>query len=205
MRYYNVKTPNWLPRFFPKELTWKIPDEEAVYITFDDGPHETATPLVLDILQEYDAKATFFCIGKNVADHPQLYERILAEGHQVGNHSHDHLNGWKNTNELYLKNILKASKFIDNKIFRPPYGRIKISQSKRLLQRGWKIYMWDVLSGDFDTALSLEECTENVLQHIEPGSIVVFHDSEKAFLRMKYALPKVLQYCKEKNWKMKAL
>ncbi len=205
VHYYNIKTPVWLPRFFPKELIWKMPDEEAVYITFDDGPHETATPLVLDLLKEYDAKATFFCIGKNVAAHPQLFQRIVSEGHLVGNHSHDHLNGWKNTNESYLKNILKASRHIDNKIFRPPYGRIKISQSKRLLQRGWTIYMWDVLSGDFDTSISPEECAENVLQHIEPGSIVVFHDSEKAFLRMKYALPHVLEYCKSKNWEMKTL
>ncbi len=205
MRFYSVKTPAWLPRFFPKELIWKIPEENTVYITFDDGPHEQATNFALNTLKEYNAKATFFCIGKNVVTHQNIFQRIIAEGHTVGNHSHNHLNGWKNTNDVYLKNVLKASQQIPNKIFRPPYGRIKISQSKKLIQRGWRVYMWDVLSGDFDTDLSAEECLQNVLTNIEPGSIVVFHDSEKAFPRMKYALPEVLNYCNQKGWKMKQI
>lgn len=205
MRFYSVKTPAWLPRFFPKELIWKIPEENTVYITFDDGPHEQATTFALDTLKEYNAKATFFCIGKNVVAHQDIFQRIIAEDHTVGNHSHNHLNGWKTTNDVYLKNVLKASQQIPNKIFRPPYGRIKISQSKKLIQRDWKVYMWDVLSGDFDTDLSAEECLQNVLTNIEPGSIVVFHDSEKALPRMKYALPEVLKYCNQKGWKMKQI
>lgn len=205
MRFYSVKTPQWLPRFFPNELIWNVADEKAVYITFDDGPHPEATPFALETLKQYNAKATFFCIGKNIDNHPDIYERMIAEGHSMGNHSHNHLNGWRNSNDVYLKNIFKASKKISNKIFRPPYGRIKISQSKKLIKKGWKIYMWDVLSADFDVTVSPEECLQNVIEHIEPGSIVVFHDSEKAFPRMKYALPEVLKYCKEKGWETKIL
>jgi len=209
MRSYWVKTPKWLPQLFPKELIWKMPPEEepAVYLSFDDGPHPVATPFVLDLLKQHKAKATFFCIGKNVVEHADLYQRILEEGHTVGNHSHNHMNGWKTDNHSYLSNIFKAGKHIQSRNFRPPYGRIKMSQAKRLSagRRPWHIYMWDVLSGDFDTQISPEQCLQFVLENLEPGSIVVFHDSEKAFPRMSYALPRVLQYCEEKNWKLKAL
>ncbi|HTN46051.1 MAG TPA: polysaccharide deacetylase family protein [Flavipsychrobacter sp.] len=205
MQFYSIKMPVWLPRFFPKDLIWRMRVDDAVYLTFDDGPHPEATTFVLDTLKEYFAQASFFCIGKNVAAHPSLYQRIMDEGHAVGNHTYNHLNGWKTPNDIYLKNILKASKEMKSRLFRPPYGRIKISQSRRLIQRGWKVYMWDVLSADFDMDITPEQCLENVLTHIEPGSIVVFHDSEKAFPRMKYALPEVLKYCREKGWKMKKL
>jgi len=205
MQFYSVKTPHWLPKFFPKELIWKKEEEPVVYITFDDGPHPEATPFVLDMLDSYHAHATFFCIGKNIAAHPELFERVKSKGHIVGNHTYDHLNGWKNYNDTYLKNIYKTAKYVEHKIFRPPYGRIKISQSKKLISKGWKIFMWDVLSADFDTEISPQDCLENVLLNIVPGSIVVFHDSEKAFPRMKYALPKVLEYCKQQGWQMKAL
>lgn len=206
---YWVKTPKWLPKLFPKELIWNVPSSSAptVYLTFDDGPHPQATTFVLDQLKTYEASASFFCIGKNVAENPELYQRIIAEGHTIGNHTQHHLNGWKNDNHRYLNDILKATKLIESRNFRPPYGRIKISQSRRLTKskHPWKIYMWDVLSGDFDTALSPEECLRNVIENIEPGSIVVFHDSEKAFPRMSYALPKVLAYCKENHFSLKAL
>lgn len=205
MRTYSVKTPKWLPRFFPKDLIWNIPDSKGVYLTFDDGPHPEATSFALEALQEYNAKATFFCIGKNVVAHSEIYNRIIKEGHAVGNHTFNHLNGWKTDNHLYLKNIIKASTVIHQKIFRPPYGRIKISQAKKLMDRGWKIYMWDILSADFDASISPQECLENVTDNIEEGSIIVFHDSEKAFTRMKYTLPYVLEYCRSKNWEMKTL
>jgi peptidoglycan/xylan/chitin deacetylase (PgdA/CDA1 family) len=205
MRFYSVKTPKWLSKFFPKDLTWKMADSDAVYLTFDDGPHPEATPFALNILQQYDAKASFFCIGKNVAAYPEIYQWIITAGHRLGNHTYEHLNGWHTTNDIYLKNIIKASKSIQSKIFRPPYGRIKISQAKKLTSRGWHIYMWDVLSADFDIEVTPQECLDNVLNNIEPGSIIVFHDSEKAFPRMKYALPEVLKFCTEKGWKMKTL
>jgi peptidoglycan/xylan/chitin deacetylase (PgdA/CDA1 family) len=190
-------------------MVWKMPEEEqpTVYLTFDDGPHETATPFVLDCLKTHDAKASFFCIGKNVLEQPALFQRIVDEGHTIGNHTHNHFNGWKTSNEQYFKNILKAAQVIPSNIFRPPYGRIKLSQARKLMNRTqpFRIYMWDVLSGDFDVAVSPEECLKNVLENIEPGSIVVFHDSEKAFPRMSYALPEVLQFCKQKGWQLKAL
>lgn len=209
MQSYWVKTPDWLPHLFPRSLIWKMPPEKhpAVYLTFDDGPHSEATVFALDCLKQAAAKATFFCIGKNIHAHPELYNRILAEGHVTGNHTYHHLNGWKTVNHIYYKNILEAGKLIENRIFRPPYGRIKISQSRKLTQarHPWQIYMWDVLSGDFDTKISPQDCLENVIRHIEPGSIVVFHDSEKAFPRMRFALPEVLSYCRRQGWQIKPL
>ncbi|MBL7681881.1 MAG: polysaccharide deacetylase family protein [Flavipsychrobacter sp.] len=206
---YLIKTPWWLSRFFYCHLNWKMPQEAkpSVYLTFDDGPHPTITPFVLEQLQQYDAKATFFCIGKNVAQHTDIYKRTIAEGHTVGNHTHNHMNGWFTKTETYLQNTEQAAKLIKSKLFRPPYGRIKRSQANRLMRQKpfYNIYMWDVLSADFDTTLAPEQCLANVLGNIEPGSIVVFHDSEKAWDRMSFALPKVLAYCKEKGWDMKAL
>ncbi|HQE11230.1 MAG TPA: polysaccharide deacetylase family protein [Flavipsychrobacter sp.] len=206
MRTYSVKTPSWLPRFFPKELIWKIPVvDNTIYLTFDDGPNPIATPFVLDVLKQFDVKATFFCIGKNIEAHPEIYQRILDENHVVGNHTYQHYNGWKTNNHQYLKSIFKTQQLIEHKLFRPPYGRIKISQAKKLVERGWKIIMWDVLSGDFDTTLDSTTCINNVLSNIEQGSIIVFHDSEKAFPRMKEALPDVVAYCKEQGFKMAPL
>lgn len=182
-------------------------DAPVVYLTFDDGPHPTITPFVLQQLKQYDAKATFFCIGKNVVDHPGIYKQILEAQHTVGNHTHNHLNGWHTKTDAYITNVQQAARHINSRLFRPPYGRIKRSQAGRLLQAHpqWHIYMWDVLSGDFDTGITAERCTENVLNNIQPGSIVVFHDSEKAWPRMQHALPAVLAYCKQQNWQLKAL
>lgn len=206
---YWVKTPKWLKRFYPGNLIWDVANDkaDAVYLTFDDGPHPKATQYVLDLLKENNAKATFFCVGKNVQQHPEIMERIIGDGHAVGNHTQNHLNGWKALNRNYLSNIIKASEHIKSRIFRPPYGRIKISQAKKLnaLQPAWKIYMWDILSGDFDLNLSGQQCLENVINHLQPGSIVVFHDSEKAWERMSFALPQVLNYCRQRNWELKAL
>jgi len=209
MSSYWVKTPWWVKRFFSKELVWNMPQngEPTVYITFDDGPHPKATPFALAELKRYNAKATFFCIGKNVSEHPDIYNNMLAAGHTPGNHTQNHLNGWFTETKTYLSNILQASKYVESSCFRPPYGKIKLSQV-RVLHRKHpevKIYMWDVLSGDFDQTLTPEECAQNVLENIEPGSIVVFHDSEKAWERMSYALPLVLQHCKKRNWKLAAL
>jgi len=209
MRSYWVKTPDWLPRLFPKEFIWKMPlsQEPTVYLTFDDGPHPEATCFALDQLKQYDAKATFFCIGKNVAAHPAIYQRMLDEGHVAGNHTNHHVNGWKTDNHTYISDIFQAGKHINSYNFRPPYGRVRMSQVRRLSKgrKPWKIYMWTILSGDFDIKLSPEECSANVIEHLEPGAIVVFHDSTKAWPRMRYALPLVLQFCKEKNWQVKAL
>jgi len=206
---YWVKTPRWLKKLFPPEMIWDIPYESdpAVYLTFDDGPHPTATPFVLEQLEKYDAGATFFCVGNNVARYPDVYTRLQKSGHTTGNHTYNHINGWKTTNSHYLKNIEQAGKHIHSRLFRPPYGRIRLSQFRKLKRKDprWKIYMWDVLSADFDRDITPQQCLDNVLSNIRPGSIVLFHDSEKAWERMNFALPHVLEYCRKQNWKMKAL
>jgi peptidoglycan/xylan/chitin deacetylase (PgdA/CDA1 family) len=204
---YFVKTPWWLRSLYPK-LTWRMPvNEKKLFLTFDDGPEITATPFVLDILKEYNAKATFFCLGKNVASHPNIYERILAEGHAVGNHTFKHLNGWKVNNKQYINDVMEAAKYIDSNLFRPPYGRITRFQSavlqsasKTAMQLPFKIVMWDVLSGDFDIHISSEKCLSNVINYAQAGSIIVFHDSVKAFTHLQYVLPKVLIHFAEKGF-----
>lgn len=201
---YLVKTPWWLRALYPSFI-WKInTDEKVLYLTFDDGPHETATPFVLDELKKYHAKATFFCIGKNVVKHREIYKRIIDEGHAVGNHTYHHLNGWKTKDEAYISDIGEAENRIDTTLFRPPYGKITRFQSSVIRQK-FSIIMWDVLSGDFDTDLQPQRCLANVLNHSGKGSIIVFHDSTKAWERMSFALPKVLQYFSEKGYKFRSL
>jgi peptidoglycan-N-acetylglucosamine deacetylase len=194
---YLVKTPFWLRAIYPS-CTWKIPSaEKVIYLSFDDGPHPEATPFVLGELKKYNAKASFFCIGKNVEAHQNLYATIIEQGHTVGNHTYDHLNGWKTDTAHYIQNIKLAGKLIKSNLFRPPYGRItrsqihKIKADKNLPQ---EIIMWDVLSGDFDLTLSPAACTKNVIKNTSSGSIVVFHDSAKAFERLKIALPAMLNH-----------
>lgn len=204
---YLVKTPWWLRALYPS-LTWRIKEPgKTIYLTFDDGPHPTATNFVLDQLKKYNAKASFFCIGKNVAAYPSIYQRIIEEGHSVGNHTYNHTNGWKAKDDVYLKDIADASVLINSNLFRPPYGRIKRSQIKKLQSpvSSLQTIMWDVLSGDFDTNLTGEACLGYVLYHTKPGSIIVFHDSEKAWQRMQYALPKVLEHFSELGYEFKKL
>jgi peptidoglycan/xylan/chitin deacetylase (PgdA/CDA1 family) len=204
---YLVKTPWWLRALYPS-LTWRIKEPgKTVYLTFDDGPHPSATHFVLDQLKRYNAKASFFCIGKNVAAHPSIYQRIIDEGHSVGNHTYNHTNGWKVKDNVYLKDIADASALIGSNLFRPPYGRIKRSQINqfKIQNSKFKIIMWDVLSGDFDTDLTGEACLGYVLYHTKPGSIIVFHDSDKAWERMQFALPKVLEHFNGKGYEFKGL
>ena len=187
-----------------------MPDKDnAVYLTFDDGPHPAATPFVLNELKKYNAPATFFCLGKNVMSHPDIYQDILSAGHAVGNHTQNHLNGWKTPADIYLNNIAEAARYIPTNLFRPPYGRIKKSQAKQItgvLQRpDAKIIMWDVLSADFDTTITPQQCARNVLKHITAGSVIVFHDSEKAFTNLAYALPLVLDELKKQGYIFKKI
>lgn len=192
---YLVKTPSIVSKLFPG-YTWSINNlENKLFLTFDDGPHPEATPYVLDLLKEYKAKATFFCIGKNVALYPNIYKRIIMEGHKVGNHTMNHLNGWKTGDAIYLQNVVEAAKYVDTNLFRPPYGRIGSFQAKQIRERlNLKIIMWTILSGDFDLKISGAECWQNVKRKTEAGSIIVFHDSEKAMPRMKPALKETLEY-----------
>lgn len=206
---YLVKTPWWLKKWYGR-LVWDIPQkagDKTLYLTFDDGPHPVATPFVLDELRRHGAKATFFCIGKNVQEHPLIYKRILEEGHRVGNHTQHHLNGWKSSDAAYLGDIGQASRYIDSDLFRPPYGRIRTFQADLLRQPpfGFQIIMWDVLSADFDRDLHPGRCTRNVIRHARPGSIVVFHDSEKALPRLQAALPAVLEHFGGLGFKFEAI
>lgn len=204
MRYF-VKTPWWLKRIYSYYL-WDIKTKEKIiYLTFDDGPHPVATPFVLDELKKHDAKATFFCIGKNVVAHPDVYARIINEGHAAGNHTQNHLNGWKTKDDIYLSDVTEAGKYIDSSLFRPPYGRITSFQAKHinkaLKKEDVKIIMWDVLSADFDNGITKEKCLENVILNAGKGSIVIFHDSQKAFERLEYCLPRTLEFFRERGYK----
>jgi len=207
--FYLVKTPWWLKKWYGN-LVWDLPQktgDKVLYLTFDDGPHPVATPFVLDELRRHAARATFFCIGKNVREHPLIYRRILEEGHRVGNHTQNHLNGWKSSDADYINDIGQASRYIDSSLFRPPYGRISAFQASLLRKAPFQfdIIMWDVLSADFDRAQSPEKCARNVIRHARPGSIVVFHDSEKAFPRLKEALPAVLAHFKEQGYRLESI
>jgi peptidoglycan-N-acetylglucosamine deacetylase len=210
--FYFTKTPWWLKSLYPR-CVWDIPAKEKVlYLSFDDGPHPQATPYVLDELKKYNAKATFFCIGKNVLEHTEIYRRIINEGHRTGNHTFNHFNGWKVRDEQYLQNILQAGKYIDSNLFRPPYGKITRFQVKLLSgiknspsSPNFRIIMWDVLSGDFDTSLSGEQCSANVIKNVRPGSVIVFHDSEKAFPRMKDSLSRVLEHFSKAGYRFDAI
>ena len=196
-----VKTPAAARRLFPAAL-WKVKTKEKLlFLTFDDGPIEEVTPQVLDILKQYNARATFFCIGKNINANPEIFKRLMAEGHTVGNHTQHHLNGWQVESNLYFKNVGMGKdslmQYRDTEpsriFFRPPYGKLTLQQYN-YLKKQYKIVMWDVLSFDFDLKASKEQVLENVLKHARPGSIVVFHDSLKAKENMLYALPRVLEY-----------
>ena len=181
--------------------------QKIIYLTFDDGPHPKATNFVLQQLLQYKAKATFFCIGKNVVEHQTIYKQILLANHAVGNHTHNHINGFKTPNNVYMQNIATAKQSIDSNLFRPPYGRITPFQIKLLQTKGYALQpiMWTVLSGDFDNTISAEKCLQNVIKNTKSGSIVVFHDSEKAFDKLQYALPKVLAYFTAKGYQFEKI
>ena len=208
MSFYWIKTNSLVKKIF-SNLVWDVPNtENKIYLTFDDGPIPEITVWVLEELKKHDAKATFFCIGHNIEKHPEIFEKVINEGHSIGNHTFNHLNGWKTSTEEYLKSTFLCEEQIleskicnlKSKIFRPPYGKIRTSQSKKLRQLGYKIIMWDVLSADYDTSISPEKCLENVLQNVSPGSIIVFHDSVKAFPNLEYTLPKALKYWTAKGF-----
>lgn len=202
---YLVRTPKIAKRLFPSYL-WSIPElNNTLYLTFDDGPVPDATPWVLDTLDHFDAKASFFCIGQNVEKHPDIYQDIKSAGHTIGNHSHTHISGWQTPTDTFLSDIDKASQFIESKLFRPPYGKIKPSQAKKLMKQGYQIVMWDILSGDFDQYLDGEKCYQNVYYNVNPGSIIVFHDSTKAIDTLKNSLPKLLEQLSQDGYEFKAL
>lgn len=204
--FYLIKPQWWLKKLYPACIWEMQPNEKVIYLTFDDGPHPEATPFVLDELKKHDAKATFFCIGKNVARRSDIYRRILNEGHSTGNHTFNHKNGWKTNDLAYLKDITAAREYIDSSLFRPPYGKISKWQIKHVKNAfQMKVIMWSVLSADFDAKVTPETCLKNVILGAKPGSIVVFHDSEKAWTNLAYALPKVLIHFAELGYRFEKI
>ena len=210
MKFYWVKTHPLIRKAFRNYL-WKIPTKEkVVYLTFDDGPTPEVTDFVLSELDKYGFKATFFCIGNNVESHPDIFRKVMENGHSVGNHTYNHVNGWHVPFDDYMDDVEKCADILNSHgatstLFRPPYGKLSLKQSKRLRAEGFKIVMWDILSADFDTAITPERCLNNVVKHISPGSIIIFHDSVKAFPNLKFALPATLKVLKEKGYRSAAL
>lgn len=203
-----VKTNRFVKRIFPKYI-WDIPNtENKIYLTFDDGPIPEVTEWTLAQLKKHNAKATFFCIGDNIQKHPEVFQKVIEHGHAIGNHTFNHLKGWETSLEDYIKNTRKCSETINIcqpntehcQLFRPPYGKIKPSQAGALRKLGYKIIMWDIISMDFDQTITPEECLNNILKNTQSGSIIVFHDSVKAWKNLEYVLPKTLEYLNEKGF-----
>jgi peptidoglycan/xylan/chitin deacetylase (PgdA/CDA1 family) len=185
--------------------------EKKVYLTFDDGPTPEITAWVLNQLKEFNAKATFFCIGENIQKYPEIYNSILVNGHAIGNHTFSHYNGLKTKTSDYIENVLLCKEVIqqpasgNQQLFRPPYGKLRRSQANMLRKKNYKIIMWDVLSADFDSQISPGKCLENVIKNVQKGSIIVFHDSAKAMDRLRIALPKVLLHFSNLGYQFKAV
>ncbi len=197
--------PNWLRKLY-FSFQWKVPGQSpSIYLTFDDGPTPEVTEWVLNQLDAYNAKATFFCIGRNVEKYPDIYQKIIKKEHAVGNHTYSHLNGWKTGSEEYFNDVILASEFIDSRLFRPAYGRILPGQIRDLKKMGYQLYMWDVLSEDYNTHLSPEQCYNYVLKYTTQGSLIVFHDSLKASKNLYQVLPRVLNYYSEKGFVFRKL
>jgi len=196
-----VKTPKWLKRLYPGYV-WDQKDHSGtkkLYLTFDDGPIPEVTPWVLETLKRFNARATFFCIGENIARHPEIFKQLLISGNSIGNHTYNHLKGWNTSQDVYLKNTLKTETLlreagVTGKLFRPPYGKIKRGQAKALKKMGYQIIMYDAIAYDWDSTISPEQCALNIINNAEPGSILVFHDSLKAERNMKIALTRVLEH-----------
>ena len=222
MQIIPAKTPGFVKTLFPY-FVWHIDTKQKdLFLTFDDGPTPEITTWVLEQLSACNAKATFFCIGNNIENYPELFEAILSEGHTVGNHTYNHLKGWKHKTKIYVEDIEKTQslirskikilnsksshlKFTESNFFRPPYGKLKTKQSKKIQELGYKIVMWDVLSYDWDKSISADACFNTVISTATEGSIVVFHDSVKAFENLKHILPRVLNYYKERGFSFKSL
>lgn len=195
-----VKPPVWI-RKISSRTVWRIPTEEPVlFLTFDDGPIPGLTEWILDELQKFNAKATFFCVGDNVRKNPVQYAKILEAGHAVGNHTYSHLNGYRTGLRRYVKDVYRARKLIDSRLFRPPYGRIRALAARILMPR-FRIILWDVLSMDYDRELEPRLVTYNVVSKARPGSIIVFHDNQKARTNLEYALPRVLDHYTRAGYK----
>lgn len=202
---YTVKSPYLLRKLFKSLIYWNVETTERnLFLSFDDGPIPEVTPKVLALLKEYNAKATFFMVGENIDKYTSVFHEVQDAGHAIGNHTYNHIKSWKCSNKEYYENIEKAAKNIEGKLFRPPHGQIKLTQLKQLSKK-FNIVFWSVLSGDFDTEISKEQCKNNVLKNAKNGSIIVFHDSLKAEKKMLYSLENTLQHFTNLGYSFKSL
>ncbi len=200
-----VNPPNILTKLTQRNFIWKIfTDKPVIYLTFDDGPIPEITPFILKTLDEYNAKATFFCVGENVKKHPEIYSEVVRLGHKIGNHTYNHLNGWKTHSVNYIDNISKCADYFSSDLFRPPYGKMKPSQLRKI-KKEFSVVLWSVLSYDFDQKVSKEECLNNVLTYTDNGAVVVFHDNLKAKNNLYYSLPRFLEFFFQKGYSFEIL
>lgn len=202
LRYIGVRTPRIAELLTPSAF-WFRPSiaEKSIFLTFDDGPTPVVTPFVLDLLAKFNAKATFFCVGQQVEKYPQIYQRILDQGHSVGNHTYSHVNGFQVNTNSYLENIALAAKFINSKLFRPPYGRLKPSQY-RAIKPNYRVVFWHLLAADYMQQIDIDVCVARATNGAKSGDIVVLHDSQKAFGVLEKALPIILNHYHERGFNM---
>ena len=194
-----ARPPKVLQNLLP-QCIWSLPNKEnKIYLTFDDGPTPDVLPFILQTLDTYRVAATFFCVGENMLRYPDLTAEMLKKGHRIGNHSHNHLSGWRSKNVDYFENIDRANQVFSTHLFRPPYGRLRQSQAKELCKK-YKIIMWDVLSYDYDQKVLPEICFRNVIDATKSGSIIVFHDNLKALPNLRYALPHAIDFLLKKDF-----
>lgn len=210
LRTYLHRIPAIVRLLYP-EVSWNEDcNDRVLYLTFDDGPTPTVTDFVLDQLDKYRSKATFFCIGKNIDRYPEIFKKILKKGHSFGNHSHKHINGWNSSQESYVNDVKKCEAAIlkiastSKRLFRPPYGKIKLSQVTEL-KNSYKIVLWNYLIGDFDHNLSAKKCLEKAKKGVKNSDIIVFHDNEKSFESLKFVLPKFLEHFSARGFEFRAL
>ena len=201
--------PSWLPKLF-KNYTWKVnTTEPTIYLTFDDGPDPKPTRFVLDTLLQYHAKATFFCVGENIQKHRKVAQEIINQGHVLANHTMNHLKGWQTSHDDYVRNTNKCQETLDeystSSLFRPPYGRITKRQTKALKKAGYEIIMWDLISYDYDDKIDINQALKQLIRNSKPGSIVVFHDSSKAWKQLKIMLPKYMHALKKQGYSFESI
>ncbi|NMB05130.1 MAG: polysaccharide deacetylase family protein [Bacteroidales bacterium] len=197
-----IEQPPMLYRSLYPGSLWRIGEEhrKTIYLTFDDGPIPEVTPWVLELLDRYDIKATFFCVGDNVRKYPHLYRQLLEKGHKTGNHTFNHVQAWKSHTAFLLENTAKAAELIDSKLFRPPHGHMRVAQNSALQKAGYSVVMWDVVTRDYSRYMSPQQVLDNVKRYTRDGSVIVFHDSLKAEKRMKYALPRAIEWLLEEGY-----
>ncbi len=204
MRTYLFKNPWWMSKIY-RDAIYTIPDAEGIFLTFDDGPDEVATPWVLDLLERYHARATFFLVGNKSQRYPHLVEQLVEKGHSIGGHTHRHVSGWKLSNEQYLNDVEEGFGAIpETRLFRPPYGRIRPQQLAQMSSKGYRTVMWSHLSGDFDRSVQIERSVA-AMKSAQHGSILLFHDSQGAFEKLTMILPRVLEHFSNLRYSFKAI